>query len=84
MHQTIQDSSRLVTNHKFMLHRCDQDDLITNWFRLSHNNNSDVMISTHCPDLYGCQTVSPGWMNGSHPTGIYTASIDNHAISSSL
>ena len=84
MYQTIQDSSRMITNRNFVSVRCDRDDLITSWFRLSNSNNSDVMMLTHCPPLARCQTMSPGWMKGSHPTGIYIARIDNQTISSAV
>ena len=70
-YEAIQDSSRLVTTQDFVSVQCDRDDLFTSWFRFSNSNSSDVMMLTHCPPLARCQTISPGWMNGSHPTGIY-------------
>ena len=81
MYKTIQESSRLVTNQNFLSVRCDRDELVTSWFRFSNSNNSDVMMLTYCPPLARCQTMSPGWMNGSHPKGNDTASIDDYAIS---
>lgn len=69
-HNVIQDSSRSVTNRNFLSVRCDQDELATSWFRFKNSNISDVALSTRCTPLARCQTMSTGWMNGSHPIGM--------------
>ena len=63
------DSSRLRSNREPTPKICDRDIMEADWYRLTENNGNDLMLATRCVPLFRCQTLSTGWMNGSHPTG---------------
>lgn len=43
--------------------------LKNHWYRFNGGKNSQIMQTT-CINEYGkCETLSPGWMKGTHPTG---------------
>ena len=69
-YRRLNDSSRLLTNRKLFPMFCDSDQLQPDWYRLiSDTTNGNLMLPTHCTPLLRCQTISTGWMNGTHPTG---------------
>ena len=68
-YQLLNDSSRLLTNHKMFPVLSDQDVITLNWYRLTTSTDNNLMIPTYCTSPIKCQTFSTGWINGSHPTG---------------
>ena len=68
-YQLLNDSSRLLTNRKTFPVLSDQDTITSDWYRLTSNLHENLMIPTYCTSPFKCQTLSTGWINGSHPTG---------------
>ena len=64
----MNDSSRLLTNNNPLPTLCDGS-LETDWYRIISDTNTDLMLPTSCTPVLRCQSVSTGWMNGTHPTG---------------
>lgn len=48
---------------------CDTDFKSSDWIRFKSNNVTDNMITDKCMPMVSCQTLSAGWINGSHPAG---------------
>ena len=69
-YQLLNDSSRLSTNRQTFPKLCDRDSILPDWYRLTSHNGSNLMLATRCIPLFRCQTLSTGWINGSHPTGM--------------
>ena len=68
-YQLLNDSSRLLTNRKMFPILCDGDTITSNWHRFTTSTHNNLMIPTNCTSPNKCQTLSTGWINGSHPTG---------------
>ena len=70
----LNDTSRSILSQKPKDIQCDKG-LNNSWYRFGNTNLSQV-IETKCPTQYGqCDTLSGGWMRGSHPLGT-----ENHCI----
>ena len=63
------DSSRLVSNQQVSRFECDNKMVNSTWYRFRSNDSVDFLLANQCVPIFSCQTVSTGWMNGSHPTG---------------
>ena len=68
-HEIAVDSSRLINNSQKIPLLCDGNFQISNWIRFKTDNMTDAIIINQCMPLLSCQTLSPGWIVGSHPTG---------------
>lgn len=74
---TVLDEPWRATNYSEPLSKCDRDVLWRGWYRMMYNGQN-IRMPEYCVPLRTCGTVSPLWMDGTHPglqDGIVTRDI---------
>ncbi|EDV26360.1 uncharacterized protein TRIADDRAFT_54271 [Trichoplax adhaerens] len=62
----LNDAGRSISSEVDTIFKCDKS-LIHQWYRFTDGNKSELILNK-CAKAYGkCGTISPGWMQGTHP-----------------
>ncbi|RDD39908.1 Neurogenic locus notch-like protein 1 [Trichoplax sp. H2] len=62
----LRNTSRWLSNRNADPLYCDKHTLKANWYRIS-STSKDMMLPNQCTPVLRCQTLSTGWLNGTHP-----------------
>ena len=62
-------SSRMISHGISSVFECDYGSkFLSAWYHLMYQLEP-AMLVTNPVEVLHCQTISPGWLNGTHPTG---------------